>query len=112
MEEWIKYLMWLGWLLAVIGYWLGKTTLVWVALAELVIGIIVGITTFKEELKGLYERAVFYAVTYGIVTIFALDTAIKFGLMAWIGTYLGLMAWIYLPAAILQYIAKIFKEGY
>ncbi len=112
MEEWMKYLMWLGWILAVIGYWVGSTTLVWIALAELVIGIILGITTFKEELSGLYERAVFYSVAYGIVTIFGLDKALGFALMDWIGTYLGLMAWIYVPAAILQYVAKVFKEGY
>jgi hypothetical protein len=112
MEDWMKYLVWIGWFLAVIGYWVGSQTLVWIALAELVIGILMGIFAFKEEIKGLFERAVFYSVTYGIVTIFGLDQAIGFALMEWIATYLGLMAWIYVPAAILQYIAKVFKEGY
>lgn len=112
MEDWMKYLVWLGWILAVIGFWF-QEALVWIALAELVIGIIMGIFAFKEEIKGLFERAVFYGIAYTIATFIDIAGVLGgFALMQWIATYLGLMAWIYMPAAMLQYIAKVFKEGY
>ena len=113
MEEWLKYLMWLGWILALIGYFVGSVTLTWFALINLVIGIIVGIFAFKEEFKEIETRAIFYGVMYLIALAFPMSNILGgFALMKWFQVYAGLMAYIYMPAAILQYINKLFKVGY
>jgi hypothetical protein len=113
MEEWVKYMFWLGWILAVIGYWLGSATIGWIAIINLIIGIIAGIMAFKEEFKGIEERAIFYGIAWSVATFFDITGLLgNFALMPWLQSYFGLMAWIYVPAAMLQYIAKIFKEGY
>ncbi len=112
MEEWMKYLMWIGWILAVIGYFVGSTALTWFALINVIIGIIIGIVTFQGEIKGLDERAIFYGVMWLIMLAFPLKGIIGFPVMEWFKVYVGLMAYMYMPAAILQYISKLFKEGY
>jgi len=112
METWLKYFVWVGWFLAAVGIFLGPAALVWVALYELVVGILLGISAFKGEVQGLFERAVFYGVAYGMMGLFNLSTILGFALAQWIAMYLALMAWMYIPAAILMYVGKIFKEGY
>ncbi|NPA76501.1 MAG: hypothetical protein GXN93_01970 [Candidatus Diapherotrites archaeon] len=112
MEEWMKYLMWIGWILAVIGFFVGAPTVTWFALINLIIGIIIGIVSFSKEIKGIEERAIFYGVMWLVAMAFPMGKLIGFTLMAWFKAYLGLMAYMYMPAAILQYISKLFKEGY
>jgi len=93
----------IGWIIALIGFFFTGMTLTWFAIINLAIGIILGILTFKEDIQGLEERAVFYGVMWLIAMAFPMKEVFGgFALMGWFKTYFGLMAYMYLPAAARQ----------
>ncbi|HID09427.1 TPA: hypothetical protein EYP13_04305 [Candidatus Micrarchaeota archaeon] len=109
MEEAIKYLAWLGLILAVIGHFVGNA-IGYVALAEFVIGIIIGILGVQHELKGVGEKAVMYSIIPIAMAQFPAP-AYAAEVLGWMRTYFLLMALMYVPAAFIKYLVKTVKEG-
>ena len=109
MEEMTKYLVWLGLFLAVIGYVVGAS-ITYVALAELAIGIVIGILAVQNEVQNISDRA----VTYSIISVATAQfpaPAYVVEMVNWMGTYFILMAMMYVPATFITYLVKTVKEG-
>ena len=109
MGEMAKYLVWLGLFLAAIGYVVGAY-MTYVALAELVMGIAIGVLTVQKDVKGIGDRAVTYSILSIATAQFPAPTYAT-EMVAWMKTYFILMAMMYVPAALITYLAKTVKEG-
>ncbi len=109
MEEYIKYLMWLGLILAIIGPFTPAYVQT-IAIIELLIGIIVGVLLINVGGKDVFNKAVFYSVTPAAMAFFTVKSISA--VMTFIKGYLQLMAWIYVPAGIIYYLVKVIKEGF
>lgn len=110
MEEMVKYLAWLGVFLALIGYFVGAS-LAYIALAEVVIGIIIGLMAIQHEIKGVGEKAVLYSIIPMAMAQFPAPAYVM-DVMNWMQMYFYLMAWMYVPAAFIIYLVKAIKEGF
>lgn len=113
MEEAVKYLVWLGLIVAIIGGFFaisGSAVVKYFALAELIIGIIVGLLMIGHDPKDMLQKGIFYVAAGYAMGLF--KCAWIAGILAWFAAYFNLMAWMYIFAAFVVYIVKGFKEGF